>query len=241
MISSPADKRSPSGRARSRPDVQPSFPVITRPTGLPRSAAPPEVVEPQHHHLPAWVRRAYSLARPILADQLALLTGDTRERYERDIDEFTSRINAGKFSQAFNYQQLIVHGQQLVDEERREHAEAARAQRAVETARRRASDVLKDGRLASDSASRLNKALRSAGDVESIKALEKEVRQAVESARGVEVRRREREISRTRSRIEKTTPRGPTTATQPEDWQDVLRRLQEQMVAENEGSAARSS
>jgi len=238
MISTPTDRRRPSGRAKPRTEVQPSFPTITRPVGLQRAATPPAVAEPQHHHLPAWVRRAYGQARPILSDQLAALSGESREQFERSIDDFTARISEGKFSQAFNYSQLIAHGQELVEQERRENAEAARAQRVVETARRHASDALRDAstRLSTDAAARLSKALKSASDVDSIKEVETEVRQAVDAARGVEERRREREISRTRSRIQKTTPRAASSPGQPEDWQDVLRRLQSQMAAEESGS-----
>ena len=206
--------------------------------GLPRAATPPAVAEPQHHHLPAWVRRAYGQARPILADQLAALSGDTRDQFERSVDEFTARINEGKFSQAFNYAQLIAHGQQLVEQQLRENAELVRAQRVVESARRHAADALRDAgtRISGDAAARLGKALRSATEVDAIKEVESEVRQAIDAARGVEERRREREISRTRSRIQKTTPRAASSAEPAEDWQDVLRRLQEQMAAEETGS-----
>ena len=237
MISTPTDRRRPSGRAKPRADVQPSFPTITRPVGLPRAATPPAVAEPQHHHLPAWVRRAYGQARPILGDQLAALNGESRDRFERSIEEFTARINEGKFSQAFNYSQLITHGQELVEQQRRDNAETARAHRAVESARRHASDALRDAssRISTDSAARLTKALRSATEVDAIKDVETEVRQAVDAARGVEERRREREISRTRSRIQKTTPRTGAASEPAQDWQDVLRRLQEQMAAEESG------
>ena len=237
MISTPAERRRPADRARARGEVQPSFPAIARPAGLARSAAPESVAEPQHHHLPAWVRRAFGQARPILADQLAALGGDARDRFVRAIDDFTARINEGKFSQAFNYQQLIAHGQQLIDEQRRQNAEQARAQRALETARRHATDTLKDaGTLPGDTASRLNRALRGAGDIDEIKSVEAEVQQAVSAARGIADRRREREISRTRTRIERTSPRTAATSSAGEDWQEVLRRLQEQMAEEEKGA-----
>ena len=234
MISSPTDRRRPSGRGRPQPDVQPNFPAIVRPHGLAHAAAPLTVAEPQHHHLPAWVRRAYGQARPILGDQLAALGGEQREQLERSIDELTARISEGKFSQAFNYPQLIAHGQELVEQQRQLNAETMRAQRALDAARRRAGDALKDaaGRVPADTFSRFNKALRSAGDVDSIKAVEAEIRQALDSARGVEERRRDREITRTRSRIQKSTPRVAAATEPAEDWQDVLRRLQEQLVAE---------
>jgi hypothetical protein len=233
MISTPTERRRPAGRAP-RSDVQPSYPAITRPAGLAHAATPQPVPEPTHHHLPAWVRRAHGQARPILADQLAALQGDVREEYRQRVDEFVARISSGKFSQAFQYSQLVADGQRLVERQRRDSAEAARAQRALETARRRAADSLRDAgdRIPPETSSRLNKALRAATDTDSLKAVEAEVRQAAGAARGVAERRREREISRTRSRIEKTTPRGAAAAEPSEGWQDVLRRLQEQMAAE---------
>ena len=180
--------------------------------------------EPEHHHLPAWVRRAFGQARPILADQLDALTGDARTQFERGIDDITSR------SQAFNYPQLILHGQELYRQQRREQAEAARAQRSLESARRRVQEALRDGagRLTPEISARLNKSLRAADGVESVKAVEADVRQALDAAHGVEERRRDREISRTKSRIQKTA----TSSEPAEDWQDVLRRLQEQMTAD---------
>ena len=234
MISTPTERRRPAGRAAARNDVQPSFPPITRPVGLPRAAAAPAVPDPEHHHLPSWVRRAHAQARPILADQLALLSGDLHDAYLGRINEFIARINSGKFSQAFQYAQLISDGQKLVDRQRRENAEIARAQRAVDGARRKAGDAIRDAgdRLPAETATRLNRQLRAATDVDSIRAIETEVKQALGAARGVEERRRDREISRTKSRIEKTAPRGAPAAEPAQDWQEVLRRLQEQMTAE---------
>lgn len=234
MISTPTERRRSAGRSPARNDAQPNFPAITRPVGLAHATTPQPVPEPTHHHLPAWVRRAHGQARPILSDQLGVLQGDLRDEYRGRIEDFVGRINSGKFSQAFEYAQLISDGQQLVERQRRDNAEAARAQRTLEAARRRAADALRDAgdRLPADTASRLHKAIRAAGDVESLKAVETEVRQAAGAARGVADRRREREISRTRSRIEKSTPRGAADAEPAQDWQDVLRRLQEQMAAE---------
>jgi hypothetical protein len=232
MISSPTERRRPAGRARN--EVQPSFPAITRPIGLARAAAPVAVPEPQHHHLPSWVRRAHAQARPILGDQLGALSGALRDEFQERVDEFVARISSGKFSQAFQYAQLVNDGQELVERQRRENAQAARAQRALETARKRATDALRDAgeRLPAETSARLNRALRSASDPNALRTVETEVRQAVGAARGVEDRRREREISRTRTRIEKATPRGAATAEPVQDWQDVLRKLQEQMAAE---------
>jgi hypothetical protein len=230
MISTPTDRSRRSTRPRATSPAPGNFPAIVRPPGLPRATSPQEVREPEHHHLPAWVRRAFGQARPILADQLSALTGDARTQLERGIDDVTSRINEGKFSQAFNYPQLISRGEELYRQQRREQAEAARIKRSLEASRRQAQDALRDGtgRLTPEVSARLSKALRAAEDVEAIKTIEADVRQALDSARSVEERRREREISRTKSRIQKTA----TTSGPAEDWQDVLRRLQEQMTAE---------
>jgi len=230
MISTPTERKRRSAGPRATAAAPANFPAIIRPPGLPRATSPQDVREPEHHHLPAWVRRAFGQARPILADQLSALTGDARAQLERGIDDVTSRINEGKFSQAFNYPQLISHGEELYRLQRREQAEAARVQRSVESSRRHAQDALRDGagRLTPEVSARLNKALRAAVDVEAIKAIEADMRQALDSARGVEERRREREISRTKTRIQKTA----ATSEPAEDWQDVLRRLQEQMSAE---------
>ena len=234
MISTPTERRRPAGRTAARNDAQPSIPPITRPVGLPHAAAAPAVPEPEHHHLPSWVRRTHAQARPILADQLALLTGDLHDEYLGRINEFIARINSGKFSQAFQYAQLITDGQQLVDRQRHANADAARAQRAVEAARRKAGDALREAgdRITPEASTRLSRALRAASDVEALRGIENEVRQAMGAARGVEERRRDREISRTKTRIEKTTPRGAAAVEPAQDWQEVLRRLQEQMAAD---------
>ncbi len=212
--------------------MPPGFPAIVRPTGLARATTPGPVPEPEHHHLPAWVRRAYGQARPVLADLDGALSGDARERLAASVAEVTRLINTGKFSQAFRYAELIALGEQLLDTQRLEQAEAAKAQRALDAARRRVGERLREGsdQLSQDVASRLNRSLRSAGDAASIAAVGSELDQALGSARTVQERRREREIHRTRTRIQRTLPKAP--AEQPaEDWQDVLRRLQEQMTA----------
>lgn len=230
MISTPTDQRRRSTRPRPTAAPPNGFPVIVRPAGLPHAATQPAVREPEHHHLPAWVRRTFAQARPILADQLGVLRPDARAELERGIDDITARIGEGKFSQAFNYPQLIQHGQELYQQQRREDAEIARAQKVVDAARRHAGEMLRDGapHLTAEVAARLNKAVRAADDGDAVKAVEAEIRHALEAARAVAERRRDREISRTKSRIQKTSaPAGPA-----EDWQDVLRRLQEQMAAE---------
>jgi hypothetical protein len=234
VVTTPTNTKPRPARPRPRPEVPPNFPAIVRPDGLARAAGAVDVPEPQHHHLPAWVRRAYGQARPILNDQLGALGGDARERYESDIADLTAAISSGKFSQAFNYPQLIARGQELLERQLRDNAEAARAQRALDSERRKVGEQLRDaaGRIAPDVSARLGKALRSAPDAAAIAAIGTEAEQATESARSGEEKRREREISRTRTRIQRSVPKSATAAEPAEDWQDVLRRLQEQMTAE---------
>jgi hypothetical protein len=180
------------------------------------------------------VRRAFAKAGPILGDLAGSLEGETRDRYVSSISDLTARISAGKFSQAFQYPQLIESGLTLYEEQRKEQEEAARARKAVENARRSVSEMLRDAgaRLSPEASSRLNKALRAAVDREGITAVEAEARQAMDTAKVGEERRREREISRTRTRIARATPKDAGGG-DTETWQDVLRRLQEQMAQES--------
>jgi hypothetical protein len=201
-----------------------AFPAIVRPVGAPRATTPAPVAEPSHHHLPAWVKRAYAQARPILADLLGSLEGTPRDDFQRAIDDITERINAGKFSQAFQYPQLIATGMELYTQQRSSNAERARAAHALDLLRRKGSDMLRDAgpQLAPDATSRLSRALRGATTAEEIAEVETEVRQAVE-----------REITKTRTKIQRAAPRAQARPVETtETWQDVLRRLQEQMAQE---------
>jgi hypothetical protein len=213
--------------------MPPGFPAIVRPSGLARATNPGVVPEPEHHHLPAWVRRAYGQARPILADLLGSLTGDAHGRFDAALTEVNTLINAGKFSQAFRYADLIAMGDGLLTEQRREEAEVARAHHALEATRKRVNDQLRDAatQLPQEVMARLTKALRAAVDAEAITAVGDEVQQALVSARSVQDRRREREIHRTRTRIQRATPKSAAQAEPAADWQEVLRRLQEEMTA----------
>ena len=217
--------------------MPPNFPAIVRPQGLPKATVALPLPEPQHHHLPAWVRRAHGLAKPILADELAALDGEPRRRLEEAIATLIAGISSGKFSQAFRYQEVVALGERLLSEHRRDSAERQRAQRALDAARRRVSDRLRDdaSRLQPEVATRLNRELRSAGDLEAIAGVGAELQQAVDSARSVEDRRRDREVDRTRKRIQRAVPRSGETD-QPQDWQDVLRRLQ-QTMRDSEGES----
>jgi hypothetical protein len=212
-----------------------AFPAIVRPVGAPRATTPAPVPEPSHHHLPAWVKRAYAQARPILGDLLGSLEGEPREELQRAVDDITARINTGKFSQAFQYPQLIAKGMELYQQQRASSAERARAAHALDLLRRRGSDMLRDAgpQLPPDVTSRLGRSLRSATSAEEITEVETEVRQAVESARSVQDRKREREITKTRTKIQRAAPRAQARPVETtETWQDVLRRLQEQMAQE---------
>ena len=181
------------------------------------------------------MKRAYAQARPILADLLGSLEGPARDDLQRAVDDITERINSGKFSQAFQYPQLIATGMELYTQQRVANAERARAAHALDLLRRRGSDLLRDAgpQVPPDVTSRLSRSLRAAASPEEITEVENEVRQAVESARSVQDRKREREITKTRTKIQRAAPRAlarPVETT--ETWQDVLRRLQEQMAQE---------
>jgi len=180
------------------------------------------------------VKRAHAKAAPILGDLLGSLEGDEREQYAASIDDVTALISSGKFSQAFQYPQLIESGVALYERQKKQQEEAARARRAMENAKRTVSDTLRDAgpRLSPEATSRLNRALRAASDQESIDAVAAEAREAMVSARAIEEKRRDREISRTKSRIQRSLPKNTNGADGTETWQDVLRRLQEQMSAE---------
>ena len=222
-------------RSQHQAPLTTAFPAIVRPVGAPRATTPAPVPEPSHHHLPAWVKRAYAQARPILADLLGSLEGEPREQLQRSVDEITARINTGKFSQAFQYPQLIASGMELYQEQRATNAERARAAHALDLLRRRGSDLLRDAgpQLPPEVTSRLGRSLRGATSAEEIAEVETEVRQAVESARSVQDRKREREITKTRTKIQRAAPRAQARPVETtETWQDVLRRLQEQMAQE---------
>ncbi len=222
-------------RSQHQAPLTTAFPAIVRPVGAPRATTPAPVAEPSHHHLPAWVKRTYAQARPILADLLGSLDGAPRDALQRAVDETTERINAGKFSQAFQYPQLISFGMEQYQQQRSANAERARAAHALDLLRRRGSDMLRDAapQLAPDVASRLTKSLRAASTAEEITEVETEVRQAVEASRTTQDRKREREITRTRTKIQRAAPRVQARPVEnTETWQDVLRRLQEQMAQE---------
>jgi hypothetical protein len=209
------------------------LPRIVRPQGLPHASRPIEPPAPDHHHLPAWVRRLHGQARPILADLLGNLSGPAQEQFQSSVDSLIAGISSGKFSLAWQYPRLIADGMQLFESHRRQNAEQFRAQRALEQRRKKAGDSLRDagGRIAPEVLARLNRTLRSAGTAEEIDTVAAEVDQSVTAARNNEERRRDREIDRTRSRIRKTQPRA--AATEPaETWQDVLRRFAESQSSE---------
>jgi hypothetical protein len=225
---SPARRRAPIGGPSPA-----QLPRIARPQGLPHAAAPIEPPSPEHHHLPGWVRRVHGQARPILADLLGNLDGDSRDRFQASVDALVGGMSAGRFSLAWQYPKLIAEGMEQFEAHRRENAESFRAQRVLDQRRKKVGDSLREAgaRLAPDALARLNRTLRSATTGEEVAAVATEVEQSVESARNNEEKRRDREIDRTRSRIRKTLPRA--VATEPvETWQDVLRRYAESQPAE---------
>ncbi len=210
------------------------MPRIVRPQGLPHAVRPIEPSAPDHHHLPGWVRRVHGQARPILADLLGNLSGESQERFQASVDTLVSGMSSGKFSLAWQYPKLISDGMELFESHRREHAEQTRALRALEQRRSKAATTLRaaGGGVAPDVLAKLNRALRSAASVDEIDAVATEVEQAVAAARNNEERRRDREIDRTRSRIRKTLPRTVAAVEPAETWQDVLKRFAESQASE---------
>jgi hypothetical protein len=209
------------------------LPRIVRPQGLPHATHPVEPPMPEHHHLPGWVRRVHGQARPILADLLGNLSGESQDRFQASLDSLINGMSAGKFSLAWQYPKVISDGMELFESHRRENAEHFKAQRALDQRRKKAGDSLREagGRLAPDVLARLNRTLRTATTAEEVDLVAGEVEQSVAAARNNEERRRDREIDKTRSRIRKTLPRA-TAAEPSETWQDVLRRFAESQTAE---------
>jgi hypothetical protein len=206
-----------------------------RPPGAPRGRGDgPAVPMPEHHHLPGWVRRAHAKARPELAELLGALQGQGRAQFLAKVDELVQTISSGKFSSAWQYPDVIAEGRTLLEKQRADLAEQAKATRHLEGARRRAGDRLRDAAelLAPDANARLQRALRSATDEEAIAAVEAEASRALSTARSAHTKRRDREIERTRARINRTLPRAALEAESPtETWQDVLRRFAEEQSA----------
>lgn len=222
----------PPAEAASR--AQPGRAGRRAPRAWPRAERPGSVASPEHHHLPGWVRRDYARHRPALADLLGLLQGEERAAFQRRIDEVTAAISAGKFSQAWQYPELVTEGRRLYERHRDANQAAQRAGRALETARRRAAERLRDaaGTLTPDHSARLHRQLRAATDAAAIAEVAAEADRSLNQARSSDARRRDREIERTRERIYRTLPRAVTAAEEPsETWQDVLRRFAEDQEA----------
>ena len=242
----PPARSKANGRRRERPPVPQSSPPqlkIVRPRGLGPASKPGAIAAPSHHHLPGWVRRAFSQAQPILADLLGALEGTRREQLTTHIEEVTAEINAGKFSRTWLYPRLIEEGQDLLASQRREVAEQGRAKRALEAARRRVSEQLRTAgaEVAPDVVSRLNRSLKECEDPQGVAQVESELRDALAAARANQDRRREREIGRTRSKILKSLPRTAPEADTSETWQDTLRRFLEQQQEGDQQSEPESA
>lgn len=205
--------------------------------------------EPAHRHLPAWVRRTFAQAQPILSDLLGSVDGEPRAELLAGLTEVTQLISTGKFSAAWRYPELIDLGQRLYEKQSREKVQADRERRAVEGVRRKAADLLRDPGVAlpAEATTRLNRELRAAADQAAIEEVSSRIREAIASARAVQEKRREREIHKTRARIQRSPAggrrKGPAdeveadaeeTAGEPatDSWQDVLAKLKAQMSTE---------
>jgi hypothetical protein len=207
---------------------------------FPRADRPADIPAPDHHHLPGWVRRDFARARPPLSNILALLEGDTKDAFATRINELTEGISSGKFSLAWQYPDLVDEGRTLYEKQRRETAESARANRQLDTARRRVQDRIRDAgdNLTADVAARLQRQLRSAGGPEAITAVASELDGVATAAKTTAEKRREREIERTRARIMRSAAAAGAADAPPqqETWQDVLRRFAEQQAAGSRSS-----
>ncbi|MGD1053070.1 MAG: hypothetical protein ABR950_04500 [Candidatus Dormibacteria bacterium] len=208
----------------------PRLPGIHRPEGLLPAARPGDVPQPQHLHLPGWVRRAHGQARPILADLIGNLSGEPRQQYSAHVAALIEGMSSGKFSLAWQYPALIDEGWALVGRQRADAEEEAKRRRGLESARRKVADQLRDAgaRLTPETATRLNRTLRSADGPDAIKEVAVELDHAVAAVRTLEERRRDREIDRTRERLRRSLPRGADAEGPAETWQDSLRRIAEQ-------------
>ena len=202
-------------------------PRIVRPQSLPRATRPATIAAPEHHHLPAWVKRAHAQASPILADLLGQLSGEPQAAFSAKVTEMVSGISSGKFSLAWNYPALIDAGMVDFDAHRHEAEAEQRQRRAVETARRRASDLLRAAAadLTAEANSRFNKEVRAATAIEELDRVNDALRHAIDSAKSQASKRRDREIDRARQNIIKSSPKVRRVVQPQESWQDVLRRL----------------
>ncbi len=229
----------PGGRAPRQPAANGNRTTAQRLGNFPRADRPADIPAPEHHHLPGWVRRDFARARPPLSNILALLEGDARQEFKDKIDELTKGISAGRFSLAWQYPDLVDEGRTLYEKQRRESAESARANRQLDTARRRVQDRIRDAadQLGADVSARLQRQLRNATDAEAINAVAQELDGVATAAKSTAEKRREREIERTRARIRRTAAAAGTAdaAPQNETWQDVLRRFAEQQAAGSRG------
>jgi len=203
---------------------------------FPRADRPENIPSPEHHHLPGWVRRDFARARPPLSNILALLEGEVHDQFAQRIAELTEGISSGKFSLAWQYPDLVDEGRTLYDKQRREGADAARANRQLDTARRRVQDRIRDAAdaLSPEVSARLQRTLRSATDAEAIATVTAELDGVLSTARSSADKRREREIERTKARIRRSAAAAGVAAApepQTETWQDVLRRFAEQQQA----------
>ena len=227
----PSAPSSHPGRRAPATGLGPRPPRIDRPVGLAVTARPGDVPQPQHAHLPGWVRRAHGQARPILADLIGGLSGAPREQLEAQVRQLVDGISAGRFSLAWQYPTVIEEGWTLLERTRLEAQAEARQRRGLESVRRQVADQLRDagGRIAPETATRLHRTLRSADAVEAVKQVEVQLDQAVTTVRTLEERRRDREIDRTRERLRRSLPPRAGAAEPPaESWQDALRRIAEQ-------------
>jgi hypothetical protein len=217
---------------RRAPSLAGKLPRIIRPRDLPRASRPVDVPQPEHSHLPGWVRKVHAEAAPIFGDMLAQLEGEDKTKLEERINATVAQISAGKFSNAWHYPTLIEQGFAAWARERNQKFESERTRRDMDGKRKRLTAAVRDplSKLSTETASKLARAVTSARDPEALEAAELEVNRAVDAAQSADTRRRDREISKTRDRISRSAPKSRSSKSsepETESWQDVLRRLTE--------------
>src|SRR5258708_35867000 len=106
-------------------------PRIVRPAGIAKASKPIELPDPEHSHLPGWVRRVLGQAAPVLGDLLSELKGPARVQLMLEVTVLGKQVSSGKFSQAWHYQTVIDRGAKLLCQQRRVQLHVLRFRQSV--------------------------------------------------------------------------------------------------------------
>lgn len=188
------------------------------------------VPAPQHHHLPGWVRRTYAEVRPQLAELLTSLPEPALSEFRHELQKLTDGIAQGRFSLAWQYSALTERGNALREKYQQQAQEQAKQRHNFESRQKKLEQKLRvaAGTIAPENLNRLTRALRLAQSEVAIEELERELQTTMAEAQTSHDRKREREIARTKSRLQKTIPSTQDSRSPTEAWQDVLKRLASQ-------------